>query len=109
MKNFVQPGDVITLPAPAGGIKSGAGMVAGKFFGVASTDAAEGAPVEAQLTGVFDLPCTGGPIGQGDAVGWDNAAKKIVASGGVLVGAVTEAVGSGGTVARVRLNGIALA
>lgn len=45
MKNFVQPGEVLTVPAPAGGVASGAGVKLGVLFGVAQGAAAEGAPV----------------------------------------------------------------
>jgi predicted RecA/RadA family phage recombinase len=110
MKNFLQDGDVLTLPAPVGGVLSGQGMVAGKFFGVASTNAAAGASVEVAVVGVYELPAVG-PIVQGGLCYWDGAAKKVTATaaGNTLVGAATEAVGGGETVAKVRLNGIATA
>jgi predicted RecA/RadA family phage recombinase len=79
MKNFLQDGNVLTLPAPVGGITSGAGMVAGKFFGIASTDAAAGAPVECAVVGVYELAAIG-PIVQGGLCYWDSAVKKITAT-----------------------------
>lgn len=39
MKNYIQPGDTITVPAPAA-IKSGTGVRINTLFGVAATDAA---------------------------------------------------------------------
>jgi predicted RecA/RadA family phage recombinase len=56
MKNFVQPGDVVTLTAPSGGVSSGDLVVIAAMCGVCATDAAEGAEVEVKTTGVFDLP-----------------------------------------------------
>jgi predicted RecA/RadA family phage recombinase len=108
MKNFVQPGDTVTLPAPTGGVTSGQAFKSGSLFGVAAYTAAENAEVEVALTGVYDLPCVG-PITQAAPVYWDDAAGKITAAGTTLVGTALLAVGSGGTTARVRLNGVALA
>ena len=46
MKNFVQPGNTVTLIAPSGGVKSGDPLLVGSLFGVCATDALEGAEVE---------------------------------------------------------------
>ena len=79
MKNFIQPGNIITLVAPAATCQSGSPVNVGVFFGVAAYDALEGANVETQLTGVFELPKeTGLAIDQGDRVYWDTS----VGSGG---------------------------
>ncbi|KKL79884.1 hypothetical protein LCGC14_2010330, partial [marine sediment metagenome] len=34
-KNFIQPGDTLTVTAPAGGVVSGGAVEIGKLFGVA--------------------------------------------------------------------------
>lgn len=57
MKNFIQPGDTITVPAPAD-VASGAGVLVGKLFGVASSDAKSGDPVEISRSGVYELAKT---------------------------------------------------
>ena len=44
MKNYIQPGDTIAAIAPAT-VLSGAGVLIGSLFGVASGDAASGAEV----------------------------------------------------------------
>ena len=44
------------MTAPTGGIKSGEGRMFGGFFGVAHYDAAEAAPVEVGVAGVWVLP-----------------------------------------------------
>ena len=54
MRNYIQPGHAITLAAPYD-VVSGAGLLVGSIFGVASHDALSGAEVETQLTGVVDL------------------------------------------------------
>ena len=54
MKNYVQPGNTITLAAPYA-VTSGDGLLVGSIFGVAAGDAANAETVEVALTGVFDL------------------------------------------------------
>ncbi|MCX5571477.1 DUF2190 family protein [Kaistia nematophila] len=59
MKNFIQPGDTVTVPAPAD-VVSGAGVLVGKLFGVANFDAKSGDPVEISRSGVYELAKTSG-------------------------------------------------
>lgn len=58
MKNFVQNGDIITVPAPSGGVTSGDGVLIGSLFGVAQATAAATVPVAIKTRGVFTLPKT---------------------------------------------------
>ena len=83
MRNFIQPGETITLVAPAE-VKSGDVVVVGGLAGVAATDAAEGAEVETQLVGVFELPKGADVLAAGALVCWDGA--KVVAAAGRDVG-----------------------
>ena len=88
MKNFIQPGGTVTLTAPSD-VSSGAGLLVGSLFGVASGDAASGADVEAVTEGVFDLAKTSAQAwSQGDKVYWDDTNKECttVAAGNVLIG-----------------------
>ncbi len=73
MKNYIQPGNVLTLTMPTA-VKSGEGILVGALFGVAGTDGASGAVVECAVTGVYDLPKAAGAITQGQAIYWDTAA-----------------------------------
>lgn len=57
MKNFIQPGKVVTLTAPRT-VLSGEVVVVGLVAGVAVHNAANGAPVEVQTEGVFTLAKT---------------------------------------------------
>ncbi|ODA67103.1 hypothetical protein A7A08_01849 [Methyloligella halotolerans] len=66
MKNFVQPGNTITVPAPTA-VASGDGVLVGSLFGVANYDAAPGEAVEIDAIGVFDLPKAEEAIDLGDA------------------------------------------
>lgn len=112
MKNFIQPGNVITATAPAGGVASGDGFVFGTLFGVAATDAADGAAVEIATQGVYELPKLGTAVlAAGAAVSWDATSKRcdVPGSGRFPIGVATEARGNGTTTVPVRLNGTATA
>ena len=109
MKNYIQPGHAITLAAPYD-VVSGAGLLVGSIFGVATHDSLSGAEIETQLTGVIDLAKAASQAWTAGAkIYWDNAAKRVtnVASGNTLVGVAVLAVGAGAEeiVGRVRLNG----
>lgn len=108
MKNYVQPGNTITLAAPYS-VASGDGLLVGAIFGVATAAAANGEAIETVLIGVFDLKKTASQAwAVGDKIYWDNAAKETTktATSNTLIGAAVEALGNGAaeTVGRVRLN-----
>ena len=109
MKNYVQPGNTVTLTAPYA-VASGDGLLVGSIFGVAAGTAALGEAVEAALTGVYDLKKVASQAwAAGDKVYWDNTAKEVTktTTSNTLIGVATEAVagGAGDTIGRVRLNG----
>jgi predicted RecA/RadA family phage recombinase len=103
MKNFVQPGDVITLIAPAN-VKSGEVVSVGAFVGIAAYDAAKDSEIEVALTGVYELPKAAAAVTQGDLAYWDGS--KVVADGEVLLGAAIAPAGPDAATCRVRLNGV---
>ena len=109
MKNYVQPGNTITLTAPYA-VSSGDGLLVGSIFGVAAGTAALGEAVEAALTGVYDLKKVASQAwAAGDKVYWDNTAKEATktTTSNTLVGVAVVAVAGGAsdTIGRVRLNG----
>jgi len=107
MKNFIQRGDVITVPAPAGGVLSSGGVLVGSIFGIASHDAAENADVSIEVTGVYAMPKTSAlAIAIGDKVYWDNTAKEVnkTSSGNTLIGVAVSAVANPSPTVNVRLN-----
>lgn len=111
MKNFVQAGDTLVVPAPYD-LASGAGAQVGQLFGVAVSAVSQGADVPLKMTGVFDLAKIGSQAWTvGALVYWDNGAKRCttVAAGNLLIGAAAAAVSNAAanTTGRVRLNGIA--
>ncbi|GAB4227821.1 MAG: DUF2190 family protein [Methyloligellaceae bacterium] len=109
MKNFIQAGDTVTLPAPYA-VSSGDGALVGSIFGVAVMDAAQGDDVPLKTSGVFELPKAGSQAWDaGDLVYWDDGNKQCtsVDSGNVLIGAALADVANGAddTLGKVRLNG----
>lgn len=109
MKNYVQPGNTITLTAPYA-VASGDGLLVGAIFGVATGSAAIGESVEAALTGVYDLKKVASQAwAAGDKVYWDNTAREATktTTSNTLIGVAVVAVAGGAadTIGRVRLNG----
>lgn len=107
MKNYVKPGEVMSLTAPYA-VTSGAGLLVGSIFGVATMDAANGAAVEAQVVGVFDINKLGTDVvAQGAPLYWDDTNKRltVTSTSNTLVGVAEAAAGNGVTEVRTRLNG----
>ncbi len=109
MKNYVQPGNTITLTAPSA-VASGDGLLVGSIFGIACADAASGEAVETALVGVYDFKKIASQAwAAGDKVYWDNTAKEATktTTSNTLIGVAVAAVagGAGDTIGRVRLNG----
>ena len=105
-RNFVQPGDTLTLIAPRN-LTSGAGFMVGGIFAIALTAAAAGMPVEGRRIGVFDTAKATGAWTQGQKLYWDNTAFNLTntATNNTLVGAAAQAQASADTVGRALLTG----
>ena len=107
MKNFLQPGNTITLPAPYT-LTSGSGLLVGSIFGIASNDAAITADCETMVTGVFTMAKTSAQAWtQGLLIYWDDTNKVAtsVSSGNKLIGVATGAAANPSSTGNVRLNG----
>lgn len=105
MKNYLSPGETVTLTAPAE-TASGDGVLVGSIFGVAQADAAAGAPVVLVRRGRFTLPKSGAEAwAEGDPVYWDGAVCTAEASGNVLIGAATAPAASPSATGTVLLDG----
>ncbi len=107
MKNFIQPGETLTVTAPAN-VSSGGLVVVGSIIGVAAFNALSGADVEVATEGVFTLPkVTTDVVTQGARLYWDSAAGKLTVTPGTnskpLVGLATAAAGNGVTTVSCRL------
>ncbi len=110
MKNFVQQGDTMQLPAPYD-VASGEGALIGSLFGVACAKYQNADPkAQWKTTGVFTLPKTSAQAWTpGAKVYWD-ATNKVVtttATGNTLIGVVAAAAGNPSGFGDVRLNGVA--
>lgn len=91
MKNYIQLGDNITLPAPYD-VASGGGALIGSIFGVASTAALSGEDTAFVRVGVFTLPKATGEAWSASAppkIYWDNTNKRCTttATNNTLIGA----------------------
>jgi len=102
MKNFIQPGNHVTVICPSGGTVSGRGVIIGTLFGVAITDASAGDAVELCVQGVVEIAKTSAlAISVGDRLFWDDTSKVVnkTAAAQVCVGvAVADAVNPSPTV-----------
>ena len=77
-KNYIQPGRVVTVAAPTGGVSSGDGVLIGSLFGVAQRDAVESEDVELLTEGVVEIPKTSAlAISAGDRLFWDDTNKEV--------------------------------
>jgi predicted RecA/RadA family phage recombinase len=110
MKNFIQHGHYLSVPAPAGGALTGEGLLSGNIFGVVAYSAGPDELLELALVGVYKLPkATAAVLAVGARVAWDNTAKNInvPGAGRFPVGIATEAAGNGTISVAVRLDGVA--
>lgn len=106
-RNYLQPGTVLTVPAPSGGVLSGAPVLIGTLFGVAQGDAAEGQDVEVLTEGVVELAkATPLVIGLGDRLFWNTTASALdkTATAQICVGVAVAAAASADTFVRVKLG-----
>lgn len=88
MKNFIQPGDVVTIPAPAD-VTSGKIVVVGSLVGVAQKSVLAGEDLPLLLEGVVEYAKTSAlAIAVGDKVYFDATNNVInkTASGNTLAG-----------------------
>lgn len=107
MKNFVKPGHVMTVPAPAD-VQSGDLVVVGSLFGIAAFSALAGADVEIKCGGVYDVPKVSAQAWTvGAPVYWDPAAKAVTNVAGALtkIGVAAAVAANPSAFGRVRLNG----
>lgn len=105
--NFVQPGQVLTLTAPAGGVDSGSGHLIGSMFVVALHGASSGKPFEGQLTGVWSLPKTSAQAwAEGDEIYWDGSKATTAEGSGsnTLIGHAVAAADNPSSAGLVRLS-----
>jgi len=108
-RNYIQPGRVLTVPAPTGGALSGAPVLIGSLFGVAQHDAAEGQDLEILTEEVVELPKAAPlAVGIGDRLFW-NAGDGVLdktATAQVCVGVAVATAASADIIVRVKLGAV---
>lgn len=115
MLNFVQPGEILTLTAPSGGVVSGTLYQIGDLVVVATVSAAQDERFAAFVgPGVVTCPKTASqPWTEGVKVYWDDSEGEVTTDDDTgtnpLIGVAVAAVGSGAdeTTGTVRLDGVA--
>lgn len=110
MNNFVQPGEVLELTAPVGGVVSGTLYIIGGLPVVAAVTAAAGATFAAHVCGVFELPKTAAQAwAEGDRIYWNAGTSKAenLSASGLLIGVAAAAAANPSATGKVRLNGSA--
>lgn len=108
MKNFVQAGRTIAVPAPYA-VSGGQLLKLGAIVGVAQHDAEAGAGVEVERVGVFDLSKVAAEAWSvGDALYWDDTARLVttVDLDNTLIGAAASAAANPSAVGTVLLDGV---
>lgn len=111
--NYVQPGEVLALTAPVGGVTVGTALKIGSLVVVPLVTAAAAASFSAMVTGVAEVAKTTGTAWtEGLAIYWDASESKFSGlvlgdAGDCLVGVATEAAGSSDTTGKVRFDGVA--
>ena len=93
MKNYIAPGESITLTAPYD-VNAGDGVLVGSIFGFAQAPAATGEPVVLVRRGRFSHAKTSAQAWtEGAKIYWNNSTKVLTtaASGNTLVGAAAAA------------------
>ncbi|MBN8291033.1 DUF2190 family protein [Rhodobacter sp. NTK016B] len=107
MKNFIQPGEVVSVVAPRA-VASGEGVLVGKIFGLAVHAAESGDAVEIRRRGVATHAKTAAQAWTaGAALYWDNTnfVFTTTASGNTLVGAALASAESPSAEGTVLLDG----
>lgn len=103
MKNYIQPGNSITIPAPVA-VLSGDVVAVGALIGIAATDAASGEDVAISTRGVYELPKAAEILNIGDAVEIDGSGAVTVLDAGNQIGVVVKPAAAGDATARVRIG-----
>lgn len=109
--SFVQPGDVVTLTAPTGGVVSGTPYLVGNLLVIAMANIAQTLPFEGMVVGVHTVPkATGAAWTEGQNLYWDNTNKNFTptATANYHAGQAVAAAASGDTTGKIRLNGIGI-
>jgi len=108
--NFIQPGDVLDLTAPSGGVTAGVAVLIGSLVVVPTATVAQTLQFEGQITGVFTLAkATGATWSEGQVLYFDSSAGNFATAQSATArraGVAVAAAASGDTTGKLRLNNI---
>lgn len=109
MQNYVQPGDILTVAAPAA-VVAGALVAVGKIIGVAVTSVAIGADVAIVVEGVVEVAKVAADnVAAGDALYYVAATNNLTNVAGTgskpLAGVAVKAAAAATTTVRAKLCG----
>lgn len=107
-RTFVQPGKILSLIAPSGGVVASAPLMIGSLFVIPQNTAAQTLPFEGMVTGVHTLSKTSAQAWTaGQKVYWNASTSKVDsdATTGPLIGVAVEIAANPTSTGLVRLNG----
>jgi len=112
MKNYSEPGEIIALTAPGGGVTKGVPVLIGSLVVVPTVTAAATVAFSALVCGIVSYTKTGSQAWtEGAKIYFDASPAEFTttSSGNTLCGVAVVAVGSGAgeTTGVVRLDGVA--
>jgi predicted RecA/RadA family phage recombinase len=110
MKNYVEPGEVLELTAPSGGVVSGTAYKIGSLVVVATVTVAQTVKFSALVVGVVThAKVSAQAWTEGVKLYWDDSAKLFTTSAGgnTLVGVAAAAAANPSATGSVRLDGVA--
>lgn len=105
-KNYVQPGDTLTVPAPKSGMLPGDVYSVGALTGVVvGVDPNEPTRLDVGTRGVYELPkVSADAFAIGDVAFLSATGLATKTSGTARLGVVVEAAGAGAATVKVKLN-----
>ena len=110
MKNYVQPGEVLELTAPSGGVLTSKAYKIGSLVVIATVDADQTDAFSALLVGVVEhAKVSAQAWTEGVKIYWDDSAKLFTTTSGgnTLVGVAAEVAANPSALGKVRLDGVA--
>ena len=110
MKTYAQPGTVITLTAPSGGVTKGLAYKIGSLIVIATVTAAQTVLFSALTRGVVNhAKVSAQAWTEGVKIYWDDSAKNFTTTSGgnTLCGVAAAAAANPSATGYVRLDGVA--
>ena len=107
MKNFLQPGNILDLIAPSGGVVSGAPLILGNIFAIPQASAAVGETFAGLVEGIVEVDkLSTDNMTVGAKVNWSDTNKEVQRATSDLDGVATvvEAAAAATTKVKVKLT-----